>query len=140
MQSNVMKTFKIKWYIIQNVQNNCESFRFVLNVIHYIKNISMMETSAQLTWMWNCLNVSLYKNIHCLTDLITVSLFIEDMKNIKKMWFDKYNFHDFTVKSSSIQQNQQQQQCWQQNNAFDNYLFHSYDQFQESQFSYYSLY
>ena len=84
-QSNMMKMLETEWYIIQNMQNNHELFRFVLNVIHHIKNTDMMETSAQLMWMWNHLNVSLHEDIHCFTDLIMMLLFIEDIKNIKEI-------------------------------------------------------
>ena len=48
-QSNVMKVLETEHYTIQNIQNNCESSEFVLNVICYAKNTDMINISAQLT-------------------------------------------------------------------------------------------
>ena len=62
-QSNVMKVLELEHYTIQNIQNNCESSEFVLNVICYAKNTDMIDISAQLTWVWNCLDSSLQESI-----------------------------------------------------------------------------
>ena len=108
-QSNAMKTLEVKHYTIQNIQNNHESSEFVLNVIWHAKNAEMINVSAQLTWIWNCLNISFHKSICCFTDVIMILLFIEDIKNMKKIWFNKYNHHIKFIRQSA--QSIQLQQC-----------------------------
>ena len=108
----------------------------MLNIIHHAKNVSIINTSVQLIWVWNHLNVSLHEDVCCSTDLITVSLFIENIENMKKVWFDKYNCCTESARQSSQQSQQQNQQHQQQDNAFNNYSFHLYSQFSGSWFSY----
>ena len=84
-QSNVMKVLKTECYTIQNIQNNHESSKFVLNVIHHAKNADMIAISAQLTWVWNHFDFSLQESIWWFSVLTTVFSFIENMKNMKKV-------------------------------------------------------
>ena len=132
-QFNAMKMLKTECYTIQNIHNNCELSGFILNVIQHAKNADMINVFIQLTWVWNYLDSSLHESIWWSSAMFTMSFFIEDMENIKEIWFNKYNCW-----TESTQQPQQQTQllCWQDNN-FDNHSsFCLYGQFSEPQFPY----
>lgn len=48
-QFNAIKLLKMKWYTIQDIQNNQESLNFVLNVICHVKDADMIKIFTQLT-------------------------------------------------------------------------------------------
>lgn len=126
-QSSALKALKLKRYTIQDTQNNCKTSDFVLNVIQHTKDAGMNSTSAQLIWAWNCLNSSLHKSISHSMSFATISTFIETLKNMKEVWFNKYNRH--TEPARPFQPPQQQPPHRQGNNFVDNCLFHQYSQF-----------
>ena len=124
-QSAIMKFLKTEWYTIQNAQNNQKSSEFVLTIMWHAKNTEMTDISAQLIWVWNCLDLSLWESICCSDNLVIISFFIEEIKNMKEIWFDKYN--QCTLKM--LVRLQLMQSLRQQDNSNDN-CSHYDDQFQ----------
>ncbi len=120
-QSSALRALETEWYTIQNVQSNRETSVFILNVVWYTKDAGMKETSAQLTWAWNWLDSSLCESILRPTSHATVSAFIEMLKDMKEVWFDKYSQHIETRPPPSPQSIHHQNNEYTNNQTFRPY-------------------